>query len=394
MGGFFLEKKMTREKLINTIENYIPFNEQEEKDKQLILSALQMHPNIFERSNLTMHMTASGWVVNQNCDRVLMAYHKLYDSWAWMGGHADGEEDLLKVALKEVKEESGLSQVTPLSQEIFSLEILTVDGHEKKGQYVPCHLHFNITYLLQADDSQALRVKEDENSAVGWFGLDEAIEASSEPWFQERIYSKLNQKLRKFRQFDQFKIEEISDQVFARMQGKSFPADCKTPREELRYLTVLHMGFDGEVHQGELVLHESIAAEILDIMKQLYLHDYPIEQMHLIDDYDADDLRSMGDNNSSAFCYRVIANTDVISEHGKGLAIDINPLYNPYVTSIEFTPVEGEPYLDREQDFPHKLCHEDLCYQLFAKKGYVWGGDWPENKDYQHFQKNERYVHV
>jgi ADP-ribose pyrophosphatase YjhB (NUDIX family) len=124
-----------------------------------------------------------------------MVYHKIYDSWSWTGGHADGEEDLLSVAIREVREETGVQSVRPVSEEIYSLEILTVDGHEKRGEYVPSHLHLNVTYLLEADEHEALRICEAENSGVRWFTLDGALEASTEPWFVARIYKKLNEKL-------------------------------------------------------------------------------------------------------------------------------------------------------------------------------------------------------
>lgn len=185
------------EKLIRQIERFTPDNEQEERDREVLLSMLKGDADLFTRDNLTAHMTASAWVVNGARDRVLMAYHNIYDSWSWLGGHADGDHDLLAVALREVKEESGAAHVRPLSEEIFSLEILTVDGHEKRGAYVPSHLHLNLTYLLEAREGDALNTKPDENSGVGWFGLDEAVEASSEPWFKERIYRKLNEKLRR-----------------------------------------------------------------------------------------------------------------------------------------------------------------------------------------------------
>ncbi len=140
-------------------------------------------------------MTASGWVVNKDRSKVLMVYHNLYDSWSWLGGHADGETDLLDVALREVREEAGIRSVRPFSEDIFSLEVLTVDGHEKRGRYVPCHLHMNVTYLLVADEIEETRVKPDENSGVGWFTPEEALKASTEPWFVERIYKKLMEKV-------------------------------------------------------------------------------------------------------------------------------------------------------------------------------------------------------
>ena len=178
------------------IQSYIPFNEQEEADKALILDFLARNDDAFSRTNLAAHMTASAWVVNPAHNRVLMVYHKIYDSWSWTGGHADGDEDLARVALREVREETGVKSARLLSGDIFSLESLTVDGHEKHGSYVPSHLHLNVTYLMEADDRDALTVCEEENSGVRWFGLDEALAASSEPWFVERIYRKLNEKLR------------------------------------------------------------------------------------------------------------------------------------------------------------------------------------------------------
>lgn len=185
---------MNREDLIKQIEEYIPYNEQEETDRKQILRCLK-EEDIFCRTNYLAHMTSSAWVVNEMRTKVLMAYHNIYNSWSWLGGHADGEEDLLKVAVREVKEESGLIQVRPLSGKIYSLEVLTVDGHEKRGAYVGSHLHLNVTYLLEAEENAPLSSKEDENSGVAWFGLKESVEASSEPWIRERIYSKLNRKL-------------------------------------------------------------------------------------------------------------------------------------------------------------------------------------------------------
>lgn len=182
--------------LVEQIERYIPFNEQEAMDKEMILSCLRNMDKVFFRENITAHMTASAWVVNHNRDKVLMAYHNIYNSWSWLGGHADGEEDLLKVALKEVMEESGITSVKPVSDDIYSLEVLTVDGHIKHGKYVSSHLHLNVTYLLEGDDKEEVSVKRDENSGVAWFPLEDAVKASSEPWFREHIYSKLNAKIR------------------------------------------------------------------------------------------------------------------------------------------------------------------------------------------------------
>lgn len=183
-------------KLEEQLFNYQPYNEQEERDKNVMLSWLATEEDIFTRENQTAHFTASAWLVNRTRDKVLMIYHNIYNSWAWTGGHADGEEDLLAVAIREAKEETGVTNIRPVSEDIFSIEVLTVDGHEKRGVYVPSHLHLNVTYLLEADEEEVLRVKPDENSGVKWFSLDEALKVSTEPWMVTRVYTKLNEKLK------------------------------------------------------------------------------------------------------------------------------------------------------------------------------------------------------
>ena len=186
---------MNRQELLNQIEHYTPFNEQEETDKQLILNWIRNNTNAFSRENTVAHMTASAWVVNQDKSKILMVYHNIYNSWSWLGGHADGETDLLAVALREVKEEAGISHVSPVSEEIFSLESLTVDGPGKKGKYVSSHIQLNGTYLLAADSEEAVSIKADENSGVAWFSPEEALKKSTEPWFVEHVYSKLIEKM-------------------------------------------------------------------------------------------------------------------------------------------------------------------------------------------------------
>ena len=187
---------MTKQELRKRIENYPPFNEQEERDKTLILDWIQKNENAFLRENEVAHITASAWVVNKDRSKVLMVYHNIYNSWSWLGGHADGEMDLLAVAIREVQEEAGIKNVRPVSEEIFSMEVLTVDGHVKKGRYVSSHLHLNVTFLLEADSEEAVSIKEDENSGVAWFSPAEALAKSTEPWFVERVYAKLIEKLK------------------------------------------------------------------------------------------------------------------------------------------------------------------------------------------------------
>ncbi len=175
--------------IIEEIRAYIPQCEQEERDKPVMLAFLAVHDDAFDRSNLLAHMTASAWVISPDRKKVAMCYHNLYNSWSWTGGHADGDRDLLAVAMREAEEETGVR--THLAEEgIFSLENLTVDGHVKHGIWVPSHIHMNVTYLLQAEQ-EMLRPKPDENKAVRWMTPEEALSASTEPWMVEHVYRKL-----------------------------------------------------------------------------------------------------------------------------------------------------------------------------------------------------------
>ena len=180
---------MNRQKLVSQISRYVPYNEQEEADKALILNWIEKNDDAFLRDNVVAHMTASAWVVDKDRSKVLMVYHNIYHSWSWLGGHADGETDLLAVAIR-------ISDVRSVSEEIFSLESLTVDGHVKKGRYVSSHLHLNVTYLLEADSEEQVSVKADENSGVAWFTPEEALKKSTEPWVVERVYAKRIEKTR------------------------------------------------------------------------------------------------------------------------------------------------------------------------------------------------------
>lgn len=179
---------------IESIKKYVPYNEQEEKDKEVILKCIDKFDDVLTRKNEIAHLTSSAFVINKSKDKVLMVYHNIYDSWSWTGGHADGEEDLLSAAIREVKEETGVKKLKVLSSNIFSMDILTVLGHIKRGQYVSPHLHLSIAYLLEGDENEELIVKEDENSAVKWIPIEEVIMHSSEP-HMKKVYKKLISKL-------------------------------------------------------------------------------------------------------------------------------------------------------------------------------------------------------
>lgn len=187
-----------------------------------------------------------------------------------------------------------------------------------------------------------------------------------------------------------FYESEITGDIYQRIFEKSYKKDCSIPLEDLRYLKVLHYGFDNETHTGELVVNASISGVVLSIFKDLYEEKYPIEKICLVDEYDADDNAFMSDNNTSCFNYRTVDGSTKMSKHSLGLAIDINPLYNPYVRTIDgnlsILPVEGAAYVDRSVDSPYLIQEDDICYKIFIKYGFTWGGEWSSNKDYQHFQ--------
>lgn len=187
-----------------------------------------------------------------------------------------------------------------------------------------------------------------------------------------------------------------NSEIFARIKGKSYKDDCTVPVSDLRYLHVLHVGFDGESHEGEIICNKYIADDLLEIFQALYEAKYPIEKIKLVDEYDADDERSMADNNSSSFNFRFISHTTKISKHGYGLAMDINTLYNPYVKTVNgklsIEPANAADYVDRSQDFPYKIDENDLAYQLFIAHGFQWGGAWKNSKDYQHFEVPDSVV--
>ena len=189
-----------------------------------------------------------------------------------------------------------------------------------------------------------------------------------------------------------FQACPVTDDVFARMRGKSYPDHCTISRQRLRYVKALHYDAEGRIHIGEMVCNQAIAADLVEIFRELYRHRYPIERMVLIDNYDADDERSMRDNNSSCFCYRAVAGAKKLSKHARGMAVDINTLYNPYVkvraNGTRFIqPSNAGKYCDRTKTYPYTIKRGDLCHRLFTQHGFQWGGNWKSCKDYQHFER-------
>ena len=179
----------------NQIENYQCVNEQEENDQRVILEYIRDHKdNILTRENKIAHLTSSGFIVNESLTKVLMIHHNIYNTWAWTGGHADGEEDLLKIAVTEAKEETGLETIKVISEEIASIDILPVNGHIKRGEYVSAHLHLNVAYLLKANEKAPLVVNERETSGIKWIKINEVAAHSKEPELI-KIYNKLLNRL-------------------------------------------------------------------------------------------------------------------------------------------------------------------------------------------------------
>lgn len=181
------------EAILRQVQEYRPWDRQEAADRENLLRYLQQFPDLLGRGNPLAHLTASSWIVDPSRTRVLMVYHNIYDSWSWTGGHADGDPDLLAVALREAQEETGVV-ARPVSSQLYGLDILTVPAHEKRGRVLSAHLHLNLTYLLEADPSAPVHSKPDENRAVAWFDREEAVLASSEPEMRP-VYARLNAKL-------------------------------------------------------------------------------------------------------------------------------------------------------------------------------------------------------
>ena len=185
-----------------------------------------------------------------------------------------------------------------------------------------------------------------------------------------------------------FGIEQIDDATFARIDGISFGRDCTTARKDLRLLHILHRNFAGQTQVGEMICNKAAAEELLEIFRELYDAGYPIEKVFLIDEYGGDDTRSMSDNNSSCFNYRSRSGMSLLSQHAVGMAVDINPLYNPHVKGARIEPASAARYADRSRACPYSIKKGDACHRALCRRGWKWGGSWRSSQDYQHFEKN------
>lgn len=190
---------------------------------------------------------------------------------------------------------------------------------------------------------------------------------------------------------DGFFYQSITDDIKERIYGLSYKTDCTIPYEDLRYISVKYYDFDNQVQTGEIICNKAIAQDLVEIFYELYCNEYQIDKIRLVDEYQADDDLSCADNNTSCFNFRTVDGTSTLSKHAQGLAIDINPFQNPYVTypngKERISPAGSEPYADRSSGLPHIITENDLCYRLFTAHGFTWGGHWKTLKDYQHFQK-------
>lgn len=196
-GVIGIKIKIDTEELKDKIEKFKPYNEQEEVEKNIILKYFDIFDDVLTRQNEIGHFTSSSFILNKERTKMLIIYHKIYNSWGWTGGHSDGDSDLLYVAMKEAKEETGIKHVQPILNDIYSLEIINVDGHEKRGKYVGSHAHLNVTYLLEADEKEEIHIKEDENSGVKWVKIEDILKETSEKWVKERVYTKIIEKMKK-----------------------------------------------------------------------------------------------------------------------------------------------------------------------------------------------------
>ena len=285
------------------------------------------------------------------------------------GKQNDSFEPVMILSEEPEQVSPNIIEETPVSQEVASEpELPTPETVSKSG----------------VNPEPATETEEPDNTPVSP-SADSVPEEESLPESEEEMNSE------RVTYQDGFYYEPLSDNVKARITGLSYPSDCPVPYDDLRYISVLYCDFNNTVQTGEIICNQSIAQDIVEIFYELYQASYPIEKIRLIDEYNADDDLSCQDNNTSSFCYRTVAGSKKLSKHAQGLAIDINPFYNPYITYPNGVPTiklqDTAVYADRSADFIAKIDHNDLAYKLFTAHGFTWGGDWNTVKYYQHFQK-------
>lgn len=249
-----------------------------------------------------------------------------------------------------------------------------------------------------SQDTVAVDEKDNsENSPDKAFEADADSQASADPFNSALVGATLNATVDpelRITLCEGFYSEPLSENLIRYITGISYPANTEViSTDGLRYLHIMHYDFNGNTTEGELICNQAISNDLLEIFSELYLNEYQLESVRLIDEYNGDDVASMEANNTSCFNYRVVEGSTNLSKHAYGLAIDINPLYNPYVTynndgTVNISPENGTSYADRSSQFSYKIDTNDLCYSLFTRHGFIWGGNWNSCKDYQHFQKN------
>lgn len=264
------------------------------------------------------------------------------------------------------------------------------------GLLAGCHRQDAIENTIENTDEQlTYRADDPVETEVGGNEIGNNTEPSKEPEIQETEEDSAESTGIETEDAESgFYCTALTEDIKARITGSSYP-DTQEPLqisyEELSYVHVLHYDFEGQIQEGELICNQAVAQDLVEIFYELYESQYPIEKIRLIDEYSADDEASMADNNTSCFNYRTVPGSTKLSNHSYGFAIDINPLYNPYVRTRDgkelISPDNAVPYADRSADFPHKIDRNDLCYRIFIEHGFTWGGSWNSSKDYQHFEK-------
>ena len=248
--------------------------------------------------------------------------------------------------------------------------------------------------ISSIDESSSFISSKELNTTSATDNASQSSDEASLASLQEDTQALSDDLSNRFVYKDGFYYEPITNEIFKRISGISYPVGCSVPLDDLRYLSLLYNDFNGDTQTGEMICNKTIAEDLLEIFYELYQNGYQIESIKLIDEYSGDDTASMLANNTSCFNYRVVEGTTRLSNHAKGLAIDLNPFYNPYITynkdgSINISPKGSEAFADRSSSFPYKIDENDLAYKLFKEHGFTWGGNWNSVKDYQHFERSK-----